>query len=339
MRKHGHLPVVPKMTERLRALAENRMAPVARRRPSNGSGWDPDAVAGPYPAAAVSYVPGGSKPSAAALDGIDDSRPTLRLTPALLRRRSTSSTACHDVQSLPARHCRHTQRLRAWRSARRPRPGCRRRVARRSEPWPDAIAMSLDTPWEDQRQDAALGGSSGAGLFRGLETPHWELPPHPRSSSAKSGATKHILDGWLPASTGAAPRLLRRSPGCSTPPGSPTNGSSPTSSSCTTPRRGGLRLDAARLTTALTLYRRTEGKPRRLEDLVPKYLAKLPADPYTGKSFGYRLSAGERIDELGKARSGQGIVWMPAPTTATTAAGSTASSRPTIPAGATAAST
>jgi ABC-type transport system involved in multi-copper enzyme maturation permease subunit len=59
-----------------------------------------------------------------------------------------------------------------------------------------------------------------------------------------------------------------------------------------------------------------------LADLVPKYIENIPADPYDGKPFRYRLSAGEEIVSVGghevpkaarKVRPGQGILWCVGP--------------------------
>jgi hypothetical protein len=50
------------------------------------------------------------------------------------------------------------------------------------------------------------------------------------------------------------------------------------------------------LVVALRLFQAEHGVPAAdLAALVPEYLPALPADPYTGQSFGYRLSAGELI--------------------------------------------
>jgi hypothetical protein len=54
---------------------------------------------------------------------------------------------------------------------------------------------------------------------------------------------------------------------------------------------------AAELQVALRLYREEIGRPaERLDELVPRYLAAVPADPYDGQPFRYRLSGGETLD-------------------------------------------
>jgi hypothetical protein len=51
------------------------------------------------------------------------------------------------------------------------------------------------------------------------------------------------------------------------------------------------------LQVALRLYREETGRPaERLDELVPKYLPAVPADPYDGHPIRYRLSKGEEID-------------------------------------------
>jgi hypothetical protein len=57
------------------------------------------------------------------------------------------------------------------------------------------------------------------------------------------------------------------------------------------------RLRATLLMLALRLYQAEEGKPAaRLAALVPHYLPEIPADPFDGAPFRYRLSQGEEIE-------------------------------------------
>jgi hypothetical protein len=61
------------------------------------------------------------------------------------------------------------------------------------------------------------------------------------------------------------------------------------------PRRV-VRLGAAQLMVALRRFQAETGRPaERLEELVPKYLASIPEDPFRGQPFRYRLSKGEEI--------------------------------------------
>jgi hypothetical protein len=79
---------------------------------------------------------------------------------------------------------------------------------------------------------------------------------------------------------------------------------------------------AAALQVALRLYQAETGRAaEKLTDLVPKYLAAVPLDPYDGQPFRYRISRGETIDwppddvtvgTLTVKRdvpAGQGILW------------------------------
>src|SRR5262249_26972549 len=58
-------------------------------------------------------------------------------------------------------------------------------------------------------------------------------------------------------------------------------------------------VSASRQVLALHLYQLREGKPaQKLDDLVPKDLPELPIDPYSGKTFGYRISQGENLERV-----------------------------------------
>lgn len=80
---------------------------------------------------------------------------------------------------------------------------------------------------------------------------------------------------------------------------------------------------ATQLLLALQLFRMHEGRSAAvLGQLVPRYLPVLPADPFTGQSFHYRLSLGEAIrwptrdgeaDEVVAVTVGDGIVWSVGP--------------------------
>jgi len=51
------------------------------------------------------------------------------------------------------------------------------------------------------------------------------------------------------------------------------------------------------LKLALRWYQADNGRPAdKLDELIPKYLPSIPADPYDGKPFRYRLSKGEKIE-------------------------------------------
>jgi hypothetical protein len=187
----------------------------------------------------------------------------------------------------------------------------------------DGVVLSLGMPWEHERK-LRLWRAVWAGLFRALRTPYWQLPADQGEPEAAPDSASGILHGWLPATEGPdssltrerLERLLR--------------GSWLTDArlfaqvvklrSASTRTRW--QVDAARLAVALGLYQFREGKPaQRLENLVPKYLAKLPEDPYSGQPFRYRISAGEVIEQpqapAGQERvtvqSGQGVTWSTGP--------------------------
>src|SRR5262249_12315136 len=55
--------------------------------------------------------------------------------------------------------------------------------------------------------------------------------------------------------------------------------------------RSRCRLQALRLQLALAIYQSRHGRcPTRLDEVAPELLATIPADPWSGKPFGYRLS-------------------------------------------------
>ena len=72
---------------------------------------------------------------------------------------------------------------------------------------------------------------------------------------------------------------------------------------------------------ALLLFQEEQGRPAdNLDELVPKYLPKLPDDPYqTGQPFHYRVSKGEKIGSASDALEeaprwinvppGVGVLW------------------------------
>jgi hypothetical protein len=70
---------------------------------------------------------------------------------------------------------------------------------------------------------------------------------------------------------------------------------------------------AARLQIALALYQLQHGRPAgSLKELTPGILTDVPVDPFTGKSFPYRVSKGERLSHEGgflDVQPGQGVLW------------------------------
>jgi hypothetical protein len=188
------------------------------------------------------------------------------------------------------------------------------------------IAFSLDTPWEDARK-TRLWRAVWAGQLEAVKTPHWQVPESREPLDAFRRTTKVILRDWLPPAnepTLTATRLAHLLDASWL---SDDRLFTPAGSLRAAGNRARWRIEAARLTVALALYRLSEGKAaQKLEDLVPEYLAELPVDPYSGKGFRYRISRGEVLDvprqvefqgRAGPARwtvrEGQGIVWSTGP--------------------------
>src|SRR5262249_50311187 len=71
----------------------------------------------------------------------------------------------------------------------------------------DGIALSLETPWEEERK-TRLWRAVWAGLFRAVRTPHWQLPA-PAEPVGDRTATREILRSWLPAADGPGASLTR----------------------------------------------------------------------------------------------------------------------------------
>jgi hypothetical protein len=177
------------------------------------------------------------------------------------------------------------------------------------------IALSLQMPWEAERK-TRLWRLVWAGLFRGIQTPYWQLPEPAADPRTDKEATLQILRIWLATqegpSAGVTPARLARLLDASW--------LADERLFCSTFRlraaatRARWRVDAARQAVALSLYQIEEGKTaRNLEDLVPKYLAELPTDPYSGQPYRYRISSGEDIEHLGGVRAGRGILWSTGP--------------------------
>ncbi len=179
------------------------------------------------------------------------------------------------------------------------------------------IVFSLDLPHEAERK-MRIWRLVWAGLFRAVETPHWELPASTEDLHTRKDATRKILHAWLPAAAGPGSSISRADVAglldaswladerlfCAV---------APLREAAT---RAQWRVDGTRLAVALSLYRLEQGNPApALRALVPKYLPMgLPADPYTGQWFHYRSQPGEpaivwstgpdRIDHGGRNHGG-----------------------------------
>jgi hypothetical protein len=173
------------------------------------------------------------------------------------------------------------------------------------------IALSLEMPWEEERR-LRLWQVVWAGLFRGLETPVWELPTDSADNAvAGSDSTRKIMQGWLPFNRDVSAQQVARLLDASWLhderlfcPILPLRAAT----------RARWRVDSCRLTAALMLYEIEQRKPAdKLEDLVPKYVPAVPVDPYSGQALRYRVSRGEHVEEFGDVRAGQGVVWSTGP--------------------------
>jgi hypothetical protein len=175
-----------------------------------------------------------------------------------------------------------------------------------------SIAVSLESPWESRRK-TRLWQLVWAGLFRGIETPHWELPAATQDPPTERKATLKVLHSWLPAATGPGANLTRadviRLVDASWLADDRLFCSTATLRNAAT--RSKWRVDATRLAVALSRYRLNHGKPAPdLQALVPRYLPNgLPTDPYSGQSFQYGnaivWSTGpDQIDHGGRKHGG-----------------------------------
>ena len=185
------------------------------------------------------------------------------------------------------------------------------------EPWlRGSIALSLEVPWEAER-NTRIWQLVWAGLFRAVETPHWQLPEPAEIPLTAKPETRNILQHWLPAAEGAGAaetrvRIFRLVDSSWL---SDDRLFCPIVQLREASTRARCRVDATRLAIALSLYHLDEGKPaKELQDLAPKYLPTgLPTDPHSGQSYRYRIAPrNEPLNDIG-AVPGQGIVWSTGP--------------------------
>jgi hypothetical protein len=260
---------------------------------------------------------------ASALEGLDAWLAGGKPAPALLRR-ALDELNRHAAQTPPPLDCLRTECFRAgglvdnasvwaFRRGRSPVP----------ETWlADAIALALDTPWEDERK-VRLWRAVWTGLFRAVQTPHWQLPDAADEPEGQRDTTRQALHGWLPPAEGPGASLTRARLARLLDDSWLTDARlfAPVVPLRAAANRARWRVDARRLAVALGLYQLHQGKAaQRLEELVPNYLPQLPVDPYSGQNFGYRISQGEALDirgpegpELVRVPRGQGIVWSTGP--------------------------
>ncbi len=268
-----------------------------------------------------------------ALHGLDQWLAQGKPSPALLRR-VLDDLNRHAAETPPPLDCLKTECHRAGSILDFPAgwtltsaPGVARPVA--DHRLTGLIAISYEAPWERERKER-LWRLVWAGLLRGIAAPDGSPPGATAELAACKETTRQILAGWQPPEEG---------PGASMTVGrlgrllddswlSDRRLFTPVGALRSAATRARWRVDSRRLAVALALYQMRHGRPAaRLEDLVPNELPRLPADPYTGGPFHYRVSRGENVfvvDALDNfrlprgphripVRPGQGVLWSTGP--------------------------
>jgi hypothetical protein len=199
--------------------------------------------------------------------------------------------------------------------------------------WLELLVLAWQAPWEHERR-MRIVATTYAGWLRSAELAHWELAELTEEMTAREGTPRSsslaYFRDWLPPVQGPAASLtparlvrlidetwLLREWMRGTMGHSAILSLAKPLADC--------RVHAARLSVALALYQAETGQPaERLEDLVPRYLAALPADPFSGQPFHYRVSRGERLVWEAErypnteivyrdVPAGQGILWSVGP--------------------------
>jgi hypothetical protein len=186
----------------------------------------------------------------------------------------------------------------------------------------DVLTTAWSMPWERERR-ARLVDAVFAGWLRSAETDYWQLPApaSPPEGAARKPPSREamIVRDWLPPAEGSGVSLTRERLRRLLDGAGVLNEVFPWDWSIIRARDTQVlcQVRAERLKTALALYQVEQGKPAaRLADLVPRFLAALPADPFSGQSFLYRVSRGERITDrhlIKEVASGQGVLWSVGP--------------------------
>ena len=252
-----------------------------------------------------------------ALDGIERLLSGDKPSPKLLKR-TLDALDRHVAETPPPLDCLQTECFRA--GGRAANPAVWAFAGPSGERVPEqwivrGIALSYETPWEDSRK-TRLWRLVWAGLFRGMQTPHWELPDTATNVRGVSESTRRILRGWIPAKEGPDAGITAEhlatllDASWLTDEALYTNSLSLRSAA----HRSRVRTQACRLAVALALYRVEQRKVAdSLQDLVPKYVSEVPIDPYSGQPLCYRVSPGEHIEARGNVLPNQGVVWSTGP--------------------------
>ncbi len=261
----------------------------------------------------------GIKAEDEALNGLDQGLARGKPAPERLRR-VLAELNRHASETPPPLGCLHTECFRSGGALVNPNlwtfaaPGA---AGRMPEQWLiGGIALSMETPWEAER-NRRIWQLVWAGLFRAVETPHWELPVLTALPQTNKDATQKIIESWLPAAMGSSAGMTRTDVSrlvdaswladerlfCSV---------LPLRNAAT---RAQWRVDATRQAIALALHQLELGKPaQNLQDLVPNYFpAGLPMDPYSGLVFRYRIAPDNEPAIADGPAPGQGIVWSTGP--------------------------
>lgn len=191
----------------------------------------------------------------------------------------------------------------------------------------ELMTFAWQAPWEKNRLQR-IENEMFAGWFRGAEADYslllqndFDSKQRPESGPGLMLKAWGLLKNWFPPQAGPATSLTREK-------------LSDLLESSVLPQflqRGSYvgpylyyrqaELRGLRLQLALALYRLQEKKPApNLDALVPRYLPELPIDPFSGKSYHYRVSTGETIfnnggfpEEQIRVPAGQGILWSVGP--------------------------
>jgi hypothetical protein len=220
----------------------------------------------------------------------------------------------HAVETPPLLDCLHTECFRSAGVLANPALWAARDERTFSQRWlPNAVALSLETPWEASRK-TRLWRAVWGGLMRGGETPSWQLSPEANPITATKVASHKILKDWLPAMDGQGLSKQQVATWLDQswladeqlfPPVAPLRVAA---------TRSRWRVDSSRLVVALSRYRLETGKlARDLDELAPKYFpGGLPIDPYSGQPFRYRIAGDQAVLPAG-AEVGDGLLWSTGP--------------------------
>jgi hypothetical protein len=161
----------------------------------------------------------------------------------------------------------------------------------------DILRTAHQVPWEKERQ-RRIADAIVSGLLREIEQPLWKNPAwsQPRTEKSDIYAREAALLG-LPPRDGPGSRLSSRQWGELLRQFEMYGYGVGSSITQRIAARSQQVQHVAQLATAVALYQVEHGAlPEKLDNVVPQYLKALPDDPFTGRSFRYRISQGEMLD-------------------------------------------